>query len=683
MKNLSPFVFPEITDDDIAWVSRIMELPAGAFDQARQEVLKDRVSIDVAACPGSGKTTLLVAKLAILARKWRDTRRGICVLSHTNVARDEIEKRIGSTAEGQMLLSYPHFIGTVHGFVDKFLAIPYLRWKGWDCLVNDELCFEKIRDEVQFVEGFDFDFKNKYRLLNHRNKNKYLKLNLSYSEGSVSVTPPCSVRDLGVFSDEITPNDLIVFQRNLKLGVSKRGYHAYNDMFAYGHRLLDIFTGSGQHLRARFPILFIDEAQDNSELQSNILHRVFVSGTSDVVCQRFGDANQAIFNSVGSESDAPTTWVFPCDDENIKRDIPDSHRFGPSIANFAAPFAIVPQGLTGKGPDQRKAGVDVGLKHTIYLFEEDAQVHVLPVFTDYLREVFTPESLSNGSFVAVGGKHREPGDDNNKPNSVCDYWDAYAPEQTRADPKPDTFIGYFQAGYSKFDKHGSGNLHIIVESIAAGVLEAVRRSGGKIVRRLRKDRFVREMLVEKPEVLANYSEFMCRFVVDREELTKQKWDNEWQRKVSDLAEAIFDGEETYQAPLAFLNWPDAGAGKPASAQAGTIYNKDEWLPKIRLGSIHSVKGETHTGVLVLETFWNGYYHGKLKSWLLREKQGGNGEGVQNLSRLKLHYVAMTRPTHLLCLAVPSATFTLDELNTLSRGGWRIARISVGGQVRWG
>lgn len=681
MKDLSPFVFPEITDDDIAWASKAIGLPADAFDQARKGVLKDRASIDVAACPGSGKTTLLVAKLAILARKWRDTRRGICVLSHTNVARDEIEKRIGSTAEGQMLLSYPHFIGTIHGFVDKFLAIPYLRWKGWDCLVNDELCFEKIRDEVQFVKGFDFDFKKKYRVLNHQNKNKYIKLTLSYSERSVSVTPSCSIGNLDAFSDDITLNNLISFQTNLKLSVSKRGYHAYNDMFAYGHRLLDVFPGSSQHLTARFPILFIDEAQDNSELQSNILHRVFVSGQCKVVCQRFGDANQAIFNNVDSK-DIPITWVFPSDEENIKRDIPDSHRFGQSIADFAAPFAIVPQGLTGKGPDQRKAGADIGEMHTVFLFEEDAQAHVLPAFTDYLREIFAPDVLSNGSFVAVGGKHKEPSDDNNKPNSVCDYWSAYSPEQTRAEPRPDTFIGYLQAGHSKFYKCDNGNLHSMVESIAEGVLEVVRLAGGKILRKLRKDRYIREVLVEKPEVLVGYSEFMCRFAVNREELTQQKWENEWKQKISDVAEAMFDGEEPYQAPQTFLNWPDVGADAPAGAQAGTIYQKDEQLPKIRLGSIHSVKGETHTGVLVLETFWNGYYHGKLKRWLLREKQGGNGEGVQNLSRLKLHYVAMTRPTHLLCLAVPSGTFTPDEVSTLLGKGWRIARVAAGGQVAW-
>src|SRR6266581_4100885 len=91
----------DITDNDISWVSRLLRLPAAAFSGSdgsdpRQEVMKSLQSIDVAACPGSGKTTLLVAKLAILAEKWQYATRGICVMSHTNAARHEIESRLGN-----------------------------------------------------------------------------------------------------------------------------------------------------------------------------------------------------------------------------------------------------------------------------------------------------------------------------------------------------------------------------------------------------------------------------------------------------------------------------------------------------------------------------------------------------------------------------------------------------------
>ena len=126
MNNLARFEQPPVTNADAAWACNILGLPTDAFvgqdgKDPRMEVLKSSMTLDIESCPGSGKTTLLVAKLAILARKWCDLRRGLCVLSHTNAARREIEQRLGNTAEGKRLLSYPHFIGTIHGFVNEFL----------------------------------------------------------------------------------------------------------------------------------------------------------------------------------------------------------------------------------------------------------------------------------------------------------------------------------------------------------------------------------------------------------------------------------------------------------------------------------------------------------------------------------------------------------------------------------
>jgi len=665
MKEPAPFVFPEIDDDDIAWAIRAMGLPEGAFDQARQEVLKNGISIDVAACPGSGKTTLLVAKLAILARKWTDTRRGICVLSHTNVARNEIEQRLGSTAEGQSLLSYPHFIGTIHGFVDRFLGMPWIKACGFPVSMIDT--------EVALARRWKrLPVPTRTALENKRNGPGILQIEATdFSVGDVSWGKGGT---LGRETD--TYRNMLTACRE----TAEAGYFCYEDPFLWGRELTEIAPETIETLRSRFSVLFIDEAQDNSELQSSILHRVFVDGETDVVCQRFGDANQAIFHSVNSK-EVPTTWKFPSDDENIQRDIPDSHRFGQAIADFAAPLAVKPQNLTGSGPDQRKAGAGVDGQNAVFLFDGDARPHVLPAFAEHLREVFSAESLEKGSFIAVGGKHKEPDNDDNKPNSVCDYWKDYAPEQTKADPRPDTFVGYVQLGRAKMDKGGNGNLHPVIESIASGVLEGGRRAGGKVVRRQRKDRHIREVLTENVDVLASYNEFMRRFAVDGEELTRQLWEDEWRQKIGDFIEAVFEGETEYQAPQAFFNWPDADAGTPVDAKAGTVYQKDEQLPKIRLGSIHSVKGETHTGVLVLETYIRSYLMNAIKRWLLgnagTEKQR-NGQS----SKLKLHYVAMTRPTHLLCLALPSGTFTDQEITTLSGCGWLIARVATDGQVTW-
>lgn len=104
---LSPI--PVIADEDVEWVSALMGL--NAIDAPRRAFLTSRSTLDVSACPGSGKTTLIVAKLAILARNWPHRTKGICVLSHTNVAREEIQHRLGGTVVGQRLLGYTRDLG--------------------------------------------------------------------------------------------------------------------------------------------------------------------------------------------------------------------------------------------------------------------------------------------------------------------------------------------------------------------------------------------------------------------------------------------------------------------------------------------------------------------------------------------------------------------------------------------
>lgn len=112
-----------ITDDDIKMAEELI-LPKGErFNDERRTFIKSTESRDVLACPGSGKTTALLAKLYILAQKMPfPDGRGICVLTHTNVAIDEIRSKIGT--EANILFQYPNFFGTIQAFVNYFLAIP-------------------------------------------------------------------------------------------------------------------------------------------------------------------------------------------------------------------------------------------------------------------------------------------------------------------------------------------------------------------------------------------------------------------------------------------------------------------------------------------------------------------------------------------------------------------------------
>lgn len=80
-----------ITDSEIVLAEKLFLQKEAFFNKDRREVIKNMETISIKAAPGSGKTTVLLAKLFILAQRmpFKDNK-GICVLTHTNVAMDRL-----------------------------------------------------------------------------------------------------------------------------------------------------------------------------------------------------------------------------------------------------------------------------------------------------------------------------------------------------------------------------------------------------------------------------------------------------------------------------------------------------------------------------------------------------------------------------------------------------------------
>lgn len=102
-----------------------------------------------------------------------------------------------------------------------------------------------------------------------------------------------------------------------------------------------------------------------------------------------------------------------------------------------------------------------------------------------------------------------------------------------------------------------------------------------------------------------------------------------------------------------------------------------------MGTIHSVKGETHKATLVLDTFYSGSHLDRIKAWLVGDKAGiASSERRVNLRKsLKQHYVAMTRPSDLLCVAMRATSFNDAELARLAARNWTIGDV-VDGKLCW-
>ncbi len=673
------FEVPPIDDLDIQWACDMLALPPTAFhgpdgNDPRAAVLLSNDTLDIEACPGSGKTTLLVAKLAILARKWKSRRSGICVLSHTNAARREIERSLGRTAAGATLLSYPHFVGTIHGFVNEFLAIPWLRSLGYPIIaIDDALCEQHRRHLLNL---------NQYTALRNHVAFKEQHPNVNYVGGWNVASPDFLVlKDNGsqLFNNPDTQSaqQLCLLARQC----TDDGFYRYEELFMWAEDLLDKYPEAVAAIRQRFPLLFIDEVQDNSEPQSRLLQRIFVDGENPVVRQRYGDSNQAIFAHTGAlaaESDP-----FPIED--VRRDIPNSHRFGQQIADLANPLGLRPQDLQGLGPPAHTIQSDTTGRHAVILFDDDCMACVLDCYASYLCELFSEEELRAGTFTAVGGVHR-PGEDTHAPRFVAHYWPEYDHELSYAEPKPKTFHQYVAAGWKAAGT--SGDTHSVVERIADGIYRAVQITNPTARREQhkRRHRSILESLEQAPDLKERYLALVMRVIGDDTDIEAGEWQGSWVPMILELVE-LLTGEDINPAHLDdFLFWPDEELNEEVARKVKRKDNyyrfpSDDPLVNIRVGSIHSVKGETHTATFVLDTFFHGHHLRALRPWLLGEKTGQGTEGPRIQSRLKQHYVAFTRPTHLLAIAMRDE-LAAAEVQALKDRNWCVGRAQQDGSIAW-
>lgn len=673
---------PEITDEDIKWVRNLMRLDD--FDEARRAFLTARSTLDVSACPGSGKTTLVVAKLAILARKWPHRINGICVLSHTNVAREEIQRRLGSTVVGQRLLGYPHFIDTIHGFVNRFLALPWLTSNGYPSPTIDNDVTTTYRRGVLAASDYW-----KVQSFLQKKGSGFDRLRIYARDLSFN---------LGARAFPAGPNaPTFTLAKDAIESAARAGYFCYDEMFVWARSLLEDFPDVASWLRRRFPLVLLDEMQDTSELQGSMLHAVFPRTSPDIVVQRVGDPNQAIFDDFDAEPDQSDP--FPDLDAARCLGIPDSYRFGPEAAALASPFAITPvgtAGLNGIGP-RSIDGAPPACGHAIFIFPDSTTAGVLDAYGKHVLATFDDGALARGAITAVGAVHQDASDVSpghaHFPKSVPQYWSGYTAEIARKKTHPNSLVQYARAAQAVV--RDGRDLSPGVEKLASGLVRLAGCIGnaGKIRRKARTHRTIIEALEANTATLGVYRRLIKTLLIDWMPLTEENW-SEVQTDLQIIACALCDGATELTNATTFLAWsgipPSVGVGAPTSpTDAGpNVYriSSGDRSVDIRLGSIHSVKGQTHLATMLLNTYWHAHSSKRILPWLLGDKINENGARTQDRKRLLQTYVAMTRPSHMICLAVPRRIFGDAEslarhVSTLRKRGWRTAEI-IDGSVQW-
>ncbi|MDE2483300.1 MAG: UvrD-helicase domain-containing protein [bacterium] len=587
-------------------------------------------SFDVQACPGSGKTTVVATKISVLLGEGK---RGLCVLTHTNVAVEEIRSRLQRSKLGRAALSAPHFIGTIQGFVNTFLALPYIRAKGGSISQIDDDAFSAAVAEE--LERGDY---HKLAAWLKRNKGKatsYRVLEYDHRSGALTFKG----EKIGLV-DPTT--DAYKELKSLKTRLSKNGIFRHADMYFFANRYLDEYPWAASVLQRRFDVVLLDEMQDTSTRQESLLNRMFPAESVDV--QRFGDVNQAIYEFDASAEDCVTR--FPC--EPILY-LGSSRRFGQFIAGSIA--SIAPQRQTILGDESAPTAT-----HTIFLFDEATAHKVVEKFAELASRELAGVEQPDVRVVATRKRPSETG--GTFPHSLCDYVkDAADPKQGRRG-NADRFIA------AAFRVQSQATAQAPAQPIAE-LFAAFQRLVSRWTDRERARRFLSDVSrdwksrAELGRLILNIAS------ADLGSETK------WLEIIDPLKDYIAQniGSQASIAALRYLEYVEDYGGETL----GTPKEKAFALP-LKLDTIHSVKGQTHDATLVLET---QYYEHDISEILplLADPLGKRKNTARFIGHRRRLFVAMSRPSRLLCLASTAASVNDALRDALERQGWQICDLT--------
>lgn len=616
-------------------------------DTERRSALLENSSRDFNAVPGSGKTSLLAAKLLLLAKKWPHARRGICILSHTNVARDEIAQRLAATAAGAQLLSYPHFIGTIHGFVNQFFAMPMLRSLGQKVDVIDDMVFaDKAKALLQLGQ-----FSGLRVYLGNQNNGEGIATTLFYRTAELEV----QVESGSLPGGHTTSYKSLM---SLKDMLTKAGIFRYRDMFAYADLALKTCSHLVDVVHRRFPMVFIDEMQDTSWDQESFLNHIFDSKS---VMQRFGDVDQKIL----SDEENAHLLTFP---RNGHGCISTSKRFGATIADAVGSVRVSGDAVSGESASTHPPVLLLyATADATKVISHYGRMVIARLTTDDIgtREVKAMSARKTGEGKVEAGRH------------LVDYWPAYGEGQQTAGMRSERFWGLLGDAKKSL---AEASLSSRVSDVRRALLLVLRAANAPLVQDVRDGRSLPraahavapsgpiEGLTRK---LSLHGEDLCE-VGRREELFQLLYEG--------LKPYLPDpfGFDAFKA-LSVFQEAEAATATTAETMARCHVSHNGRSLEIAIGTVAGMKGETHAASLVLESY--GGTSRKFDVALGLEYIAGVAS--KELSKLpktqqaqmRNLYVAMSRPTKFLCLAANESRVPHSLRVALTSKGWHIEMVT--------
>lgn len=717
---------PFATDEEIKIAHDILLKDKKTFDPIKVNIIKEDSSCYVQACPGSGKTTTLLAKLIILANKMPlPEGKGICVLTHTNVAIDEIKAKLGTKAD--VLFRYPNFFGTIQTFLHKYVTAAALHYFYGSQItyVDDEMSnavflkkYYKLPIRESKLRGQIFArTASKEHIINAAEiealggMDRLMAANVIKKKGKRVVkydfqlvgynldTIPYEYRHLIrtkrdnilnsqgreiILSYKIDWENNKIITNSDPIGVDTSAGAEYmkikEEMFSEGIlSFQDAYDLAFRYIREkkldfsrfsdkRFKYLFIDEVQDCDGLQVDLIQKIF--DENKVVIQRFGDYCQAIYER--NECSGPENDKLK---DNQVLYIHDSNRFGEKIAKPLRWLCI-------EDNHQLHGNEEVpSVKPIIITYENP--LFVLPKYVELLGTTLIPE-MDNRSILDIANKERQE-DPLHRINVKACGWvgkkgasaqkrfiESYFPpfEKKNVGPKVEG-VSFNEFMFKNF--HGAIKEHAI--SIIQGILKYLDlceiRNGN---RRYTKTSFLESLTATNIEHKDNFLKEVMNWALltaksdSDDDLNKIR--STIHQYITETILPIYRKEETPDA-LSFFNATNENLPEDQTTEHRNVYHGDNGKIDIEVSTVHAVKGETHAATLYLETFYNRHH----ESDRLAEQFKGvayTGTNEDTLKNLRVTYVGMSRPRYLLCVAIQQDRFDKIDCEELRRI-WKVEK----------
>jgi superfamily I DNA/RNA helicase len=279
------------------------------------------------ACPGSGKTFVVGKKLLKYLETWPYAYRGVAVLSFTNVASKEILRQTEELSTNKTQnIGFPHFVGTLDSFINNyiFLRFGYLMMQPADRkrprVIYEsfgQLLYPKSKCHTNgCVNNLDWF---------HWSDDQLLKNGKPISCG-VPTHKPC-----------------VAFKK----AMLRKGMVTQREVSALSLLILKKYPEIAIEVANRFPVIIVDEAQDTSREQMEILNMLAEKGLNTLVL--VGDPDQAIYEWRNA---TPEYFKAKLDDAQWNTlYLTANFRSSQHICNATAKFSSV---LSGKQPAEAK-----------------------------------------------------------------------------------------------------------------------------------------------------------------------------------------------------------------------------------------------------------------------------------------------------------------------------------------